>query len=176
MPDKKKKKKEIIEELQIEVKQLRAALSDSHNYADKLVSHIPYLPADIENLRKANEYFSLELEKLKKEEADAVDKLERAGVLMRSEGKTAALSEGILDLKKMLDSGIENFRVAFRTAEDFTLPEEFPGPYRCENKPPLYEIYSKTGDIVATTKHKDFSVFILNILNTVDKHLLNIDN
>ena len=176
MPDKHKKKKEIIEELQIEVKQLRAALSDSHNYADKLVSHIPYLPSDIENLRKANEYFSLELEKLKKEEADAVDKLERAGVLMRSEGKTTALSEGILDLKKMLDSGIENFRVAFRAAEDFTLPEEFPGPYRCENKPPLYEIYSNTGDIVATTKHKDFAVFILNILNTVDKHLRNTDN
>lgn len=176
MPDKKKKKKEIIEELQIEVKQLRAALFDSHKYADKLVSHIPYLPADIENLRKANEYFSLELEKLKKEEADAVDKLERAGVLMRSEGKTAALSEGILDLKKMLDSGIENFRVAFRTAGDFTLPEEFPGPYRCESNSPLYKIYSNTGDIVATTRHKDFSVFILNILNAVNKHLLNIDN
>lgn len=61
------KKKEIIEDLKLEIKQLRAALKESRAYADKLVDCIPYLPADVKNLRMANNHFVAENEKLRKE-------------------------------------------------------------------------------------------------------------
>lgn len=172
MPDK-KKKKQIIEELQIEVKQLRAALSENRKYADKLVDHIPYLPADIKNLREANFVFSLEIESASKEIKEATAMLEQAGVDMR---KCATLSEGIAALVRMLQSSIDNFRSAFKAADQFTLPDEFPGPYHVEHDISLHKVYSKSGDIVATTKYKDFASFIVNTLNAVDNHLKDIDN
>jgi hypothetical protein len=45
-----------------EVQQLRMALKASQEYADKLVAGIPYLPADIKNLREANLEFSNEIQ------------------------------------------------------------------------------------------------------------------
>lgn len=142
MRNKHKKKKEIIEELQVEVKQLRAALTDSHKYADKLVSHIPYLPADIDNLRAANLHFSKEMDSLKKENKE---------------------------LSLLIKPALE-------IAEHFTLCSEFPGPYELKHTVMDYRIYSNSGDIVATTIYYDFAIFIVNMLNAVDKHLLNIDN
>lgn len=61
------KKKDVIAALKLEIKQLRSALKESRAYADKLVDCIPYLPADVENLRMANSYFAAENEKLRKE-------------------------------------------------------------------------------------------------------------
>jgi len=131
MPNKKKKRKiEVIESLQLEVKQLKAVLAESRRYADKLVDHIPYLPADIENLREANTALALENEKLKE-------------VLPLLEAITGAASQ-------------------------FTLSDEFPGPYIAEDTPLAYKIRSKSGDIVASTFFQDFSVFICNVLNVVD--------
>lgn len=175
MPNK-KKKRQIIEELQIEVKQLRAALEESRKYADKLVDHIPYLPADIENLRKANLVFTLEKENSNKEIKEAIDTLEQAGVDMGCSHKRVTLSDGIAALVKMLQSSIDNFRDAFKAADQFTLPDEFPGPYHVEHDISLHKVYSKSGDIVATTKYKDFASFIVNTLNAVDNHLKDIDN
>jgi chromosome segregation ATPase len=45
---------EIPKNYKIEIEQLKAALEASKKYADKLVAGIPYLPADIENLRESN--------------------------------------------------------------------------------------------------------------------------
>jgi len=60
-------KKDVIAALKLEIKQLRAALKESRAYADKLVDCIPYLPADVKNLRMANNHFVVENEKLRKE-------------------------------------------------------------------------------------------------------------
>jgi hypothetical protein len=138
MPDKhKKRKREVIESLRIEVTQLKAALNESRKYADKLVAHIPYLPADIDNLRAANLHFSNELDNLKK--------------------YNEAISQFIKD--------------AMDVARQFTLSDEFPGPYRIETTSMDYKIYSKLGDIVASTRYSDFANFIVNTLNAVDKQL-----
>lgn len=139
MPDKKKKRKrEIIEQLQLEVTQLKAALHESRKYADKLVDHIPYLPADMDNLRDANLRFSNEIDELKKEN-----------------------DELCLLIKPALE-----------IARQFTLSDEFPGPYRLEVTSTDYKIYSKSGDIVASTKYNDFANFIVNTLNAVDKQIM----
>jgi FtsZ-binding cell division protein ZapB len=135
MPNKKKKRKiEVIESLQLEVKQLKAVLAESRRYADKLVDHIPYLPADIENLREANTALALENEQLK---------------------------EANKEVLPLLDAVIV-------AASQFTLSDEFPGPYILEDTPLAYKIRSKSGDIVASTFFQDFSVFICNVLNVVD--------
>jgi FtsZ-binding cell division protein ZapB len=138
MPNKKKKRKiEIIGMLQTEVKQLTAALNESRKYADKLVDHIPYLPADIENLRAANLHFSKEIEALKKENDE---------------------------LSLLIKPALE-------IARQFTLCDEFPGPYKLESTASVHRIYSRSGDIVATTCYSDFATFILNTLNAVDTQL-----
>lgn len=175
MPNK-KKKRQVIEELQIEVKQLRAALEESRKYADKLVEHIPYLPADIKNLREANLAFTLEKENANKEIKEAIDTLEQAGVDMGCSHKRVTLSYGIAALVKMLQSSIDNFKDVFKAADQFTLPDEFPGPYHVKRNMGLHAIYSKSGDILAVTKYKDFSSFIVNTLNAVDNHLKHTDN
>ena len=175
MPNK-KKKRQIIEELQIEVKQLRAALEESRKYADKLVDHIPYLPADIRNLREANFVFSLENENCNKEIKEAIETLEQAGVDMGCSRKRLALSDGIVALVRMLQSSIDNFKDAFKAADQFTLPDEFPGPYHVKHNMGLHDIYSKSGDVVAITRYKDFASFIVNTLNAVDNHLKDTDN
>lgn len=132
-----KNNKELIQDLSMQVQQLLAALNESRRYADKLVEHIPYLPADIENLRAANLQFSNELADLKKEN-----------------------EELCLLIKPALE-----------VARQFTLSDEFPGPYRLEITPTIYQIYSQSGDIVASTRYSDFATFILNMLNAVDKHI-----
>lgn len=138
MPNKhKKRKREIITDLQLEVTQLKAALNESRKYADKLVDHIPYLPADIDNLRAANLHFSNELDNLKKYNEE--------------------ISQFIKD--------------AMEVARQFTLSDEFPGPYRIEMTSLDYKIYSKSGDIVASTRYSDFANFIVNTLNAVDKQI-----
>lgn len=153
MPSKSKKQK--AQDLQLEVKQLRAALLESQKYADKLVDHIPYLPADIKNLREANEFFSEENEKLKKllSSYRSIDTVEN-------------ISKADLDIIK----------VALKAAEQFTICDEFPGPYHVKHGMVLHDIYSKSGDIVAVTKYKDFASFIVNTLNAFDNHLKDIDN
>lgn len=50
----------------IEIEQLKAALEAANAYADKLVEGIPYLPADIENLRDTNIMLSDALEDAKR--------------------------------------------------------------------------------------------------------------
>lgn len=50
----------------IEIEQLKAALEAANAYADKLVEGIPYLPADIENLRDTNIMLSDALEAAKR--------------------------------------------------------------------------------------------------------------
>ena len=154
MPNK-KKKSQVIEELQIEVKQLRSALAESRAYADKLVDHIPYLPTDINNLREANTLFCEENDKLKK-------------LLAAYKSAEAAKTFSQDDLDKV--------KAIFKSAEEFTLPDEFPGPYRLENDISLYKIYSRSGDIVATTRYKDFADYFLNILNFIDSHINSVDN
>lgn len=154
MPNK-KKKKQIIEELQIEVNQLRAALLESQKYADKLVDHIPYLPADIKNLRKANEFFSEENEKLK---------------------KLLSLSRNTDAIENISKADLDRIKVALKAAEQFTLCDEFPGPYNLESDASFYKIYSRSGDIVATTRYKDFADYFLNILNFIDSHMNSGDN
>lgn len=150
-----KKKKDIIEELKIEVKQLRAALTESQRYADKLVGHIPYLPADIKNLREANEYFVIENEKLKK-------------LLSKHQLPTAAANVSQADLDKI--------KAAFKVAEQFTLIDEFPGPYRLEYGTVSHKIYSNSGDLVASTQYRDFADYFFNILNFIDSHINSADN
>jgi hypothetical protein len=142
MPNKHKKKQlETIDNLQLEVKQLRAALNESRKYADKLVERSPYVPADIDNLRAANLHFSKELEALKKEN-----------------------KEFSLLIKPTLE-----------TAAHFTLQTEFPGPYEIKSTLMDYRIYSKSGEIIATTIYSDFATFIVNALNAVDKRLNSCD-
>lgn len=51
-----------LEKLRIENKQLKTALKAAQSYADKLVANIPYLPADIENLRQTNAWLTTELD------------------------------------------------------------------------------------------------------------------
>ena len=53
---------EIPKNYKIEIEQLKAALDAANAYADKLVEGIPYLPADIENLRESNVELSKELD------------------------------------------------------------------------------------------------------------------
>lgn len=138
MPNKdKKKKREIIANLQLEVKQLSAALTESRRYADKLVEHIPYLPADIENLRAANLQFSKDLEALKKEK----------------ENEASFIKE------------------ALEAARQFTLSDEFPGPYELRHTLSDYKICSKSGDIIVSTRYSDFADFMLSALNAADKQL-----
>jgi len=132
-----KKNKEIIQELSLQVQQLLAALNESRRYADKLVEHIPYLPADIENLRNANSHFVTELDELKKEN-----------------------EELCLLIKPALEA-----------ARQFTLSDEFPGPYRLESRKLGYFIRSASGDTVVSTRYPDFATFMLNMLNAVDKHI-----
>jgi hypothetical protein len=52
---------ERVNKLKLENAQLKYALKASRAYADKLVDGIPYLPADIENLRAANTEMADEL-------------------------------------------------------------------------------------------------------------------
>jgi regulator of replication initiation timing len=150
-----KSKKQKAQDLQLEVKQLRAALLESQKYADKLVEHIPYLPADIKNLREANEFFSEENEKLKK--------------LLSS-------YRSIDTVQNISKSDLDIIKLALEAAEQFTICDEFPGPYHVKSGMGLHDIYSKSGDIVAVTKYKDFASFIVNTLNAVDNHLKAIDN
>jgi len=138
MPNKnKKKKREIIDNLQLEVKQLNAALNESRRYADKLVDHIPYLPKDMENLRAANLHLSNEIEALKEQK-----------------------EEESRFIKSALDA-----------AGQFTLSDEFPGPYEIRSTLSEYKIFSKSGDIVAVTRYSDFANFIVNTLNAIDKQI-----
>lgn len=138
MPNKnKKKKREIIDNLQLEVKQLSAALTESRRYADKLVDHIPYLPADMDNLREANSQLSNDLEALKK------DKEESAQFI----------------------------KAALDAAGQFTLSDEFPGPYAVRHTLSEYKICSESGYIIASTRYSDFADFIVNVLNAVEKQI-----
>lgn len=57
---------EIPKNYKIEIEQLKAALDAANAYADKLVEGIPYLPADIENLRDTNIMLSDALEDAKR--------------------------------------------------------------------------------------------------------------
>lgn len=57
---------EISKNYKIEIEQLKAALDAANAYADKLVEGIPYLPADIENLRDTNIMLSDALEDAKR--------------------------------------------------------------------------------------------------------------
>ena len=57
---------EIPKNYKIEIEQLKAALDAANAYADKLVEGIPYLPADIENLRDTNMMLSDALEDAKR--------------------------------------------------------------------------------------------------------------
>lgn len=57
---------EIPKNYKIEIEQLKAALEAANAYADKLVEGIPYLPADIENLRDTNIMLSDALEDAKR--------------------------------------------------------------------------------------------------------------
>lgn len=129
------KKKDVIAALKLEIKQLRSALKESRAYADKLVDCIPYLPADVKNLRMANNHFVVENEKLRKENDEF----------------STLLKQAVKDAKR------------------FTRSDEFPGPYTSEDTPFAYKIRSKSGDIVASTFFQDFSIFICNVLNVVDK-------
>lgn len=153
MTDKIKKQK--VQDLQAEVKQLRSALAESRAYADKLVDHIPYLPADINNLREANTLFCEENEKLK---------------------KLLAVYKSAEAAKTFSQDDLDKVKAIFKSAEEFTLPDEFPGPYRLENNISLYKIYSRSGDIVVTTRYKDFADYFLNILNFIDSHINSVDN
>jgi hypothetical protein len=138
MPNKnKKKKREVIDNLQLEVKQLSAALNESRRYADKLVDHIPYLPADMDNLRKANLQFSNDIEALKRDR-----------------------EEGAQFIKAALDA-----------AGQFTLSDEFPGPYTISRTLSEYKICSESGCSIATTKYSDFADFMVNVLNAVEKQI-----
>jgi hypothetical protein len=138
MPNKnKKRKREIIENLQLEVKQLSAALNESRRYADKLIDHIPYLPADMDNLREANTQLATELEALKKENEESA----------------------------------QFIKAALDAARQFTLSDEFPGPYEIRHTLSEYKICSKSGDAVVSTRYSDFADFTLNALNAVDRQL-----
>ena len=138
MPNKnKKKKREIIDDLQLEVKQLSAALTESRRYADRLIDHIPYLPADMDNLREANLKFYIELEELKKDREEST----------------------------------QFIKAALDAAGQFTLSDEFPGPYEIRHTLSTYKVCSKSGDVVASTRYSDFADFMVNALNAADKQL-----
>lgn len=150
MPNK-KKKKEIIADLELENQQLRAALIESHKYADKLVNHIPYLPADIKNLRNANEHYVQENMELHKEIYALREKL------YNSEAPEQIIHS-------------EEFAKALTIADEFLLPEEFPGPYTLQSDRNGFKIFCKAGDVIAKTEFNNFAHFFVNILNALDKH------
>ena len=66
-----------IHELHKQNAKLMYELDASKKYADDLVEHsnMPCLPADLRNLRQANEHFALENEKLKQENKELNRKL-----------------------------------------------------------------------------------------------------
>lgn len=72
----KKTDEQLIEELMSNVHKLHTEnailtheLEESRKYADELVEHsnMPCLPADLRNLRQANEHFAVENQRLKEE-------------------------------------------------------------------------------------------------------------
>lgn len=72
----KKTDEQLIEELMTNVHRLHTEnailtheLEEARKYADDLVEHsnMPCLPADLRNLRQANEHFAIENERLKEE-------------------------------------------------------------------------------------------------------------
>lgn len=75
------------------------------------------------------------------------------------------LKKDIIELSALLDSALD-------AARQFSLSDEFPGPYTLARVEFDYNIYTKSGDIIAATRYSDFALFILNTLNSVDKRLL----
>jgi len=127
-----------VRDLQDEVKQLRGVLVASRRYADKLVDNIPYLPADILNLRKANAEMAAELKKISNK---------------KKFNKNA-------DFIKRFKS-ISNLMININQAQ------EFPGPYTVAKAGELniYMVKSKNGSLLLSSVHKDLIDIVGSLMN-----------
>jgi hypothetical protein len=143
MPTEKKKKKEIIKELELEVQQLRAALKTSRDYADKLVEHIPYLPKDIEVLREANLELAKDNDKLQKSSA-SLNRLLQPALNIASEFMDPGEFPGPYTLET-------------RNGKNLFMRE--------------WAIRAKTDEIVLETNYKPFANFCVEILNSIDRKI-----
>jgi len=127
-----------VRDLQDEVKQLRGVLVASRRYADKLVDNIPYLAADILNLRKANAEMAAELKKISNK---------------KKFNKNA-------DFIKRFKS-ISNLMININQAQ------EFPGPYTVAKAGELniYMVKSKNGSLLLSSVHKDLIDIVGSLMN-----------
>lgn len=127
-----------VRDLQDEVKQLRGVLEASRRYADKLVDNIPYLPADILNLRKANAEMAAELKKIsnKKKFNKNADFIKRF----------ASVSSLMVNINQSL---------------------EFPGPYSVTKAGELniYHVKSKNGVVLMNSTYNDVTDIVVGLMN-----------
>jgi chromosome segregation ATPase len=164
---------ELIKNYKTEIEQLKAALKESNKYADKLVANIPYLPADIENLRESNaelgEAFTQhkrEIVKLREEveyhreevrrmrEDLSISIREKAGL----QGHIDSLSRDIY----LKDNALAKF---MKEIAELAHPTENPGPYTVEAAHSYFLIVDRNSDVIARSLYDHVALLLCGLLN-----------